>query len=150
MSYRLGDTIHAAFRKTDATGAAADADALPTGAVLQNGVASATAVTIVDRGIGLYDAHFDATVVEGFAAGDAISISIDATIGGIATGGVISDCVLASALEEVVTALLSGWTICDSAVGTIEVYDGDPAGTGVLLLTLTHTTVGGVTTREPT
>lgn len=82
MSYKPGDSVAVEFTTSDTSGAAANADALPTGIVNRNGADDGLVnATVTDLDTGRYKAVFALPV--GYAAGDSVSLSITATIGGI-------------------------------------------------------------------
>lgn len=86
MSVTIGDLVTRVFTTTNpATGAAADADALPTGALWVDGVGNAATVTIADAaGTGRYT--FSVTM-PALAVGARVQVVVDATIGGVACAG---------------------------------------------------------------
>jgi hypothetical protein len=88
MTIAAGETIYYEFT----THALADqslvnADSLPTGTLVKNGVDTAVAVTITNKATGIYKAQF--TIPATYAAGDEVGLRIAATIGGVATGAVV-------------------------------------------------------------
>lgn len=64
-----------------ASGAAADADSTPTGAIYVNGTVDAASVTVTNITTGLYKA---AVTLPSLSAGDIVSLKIAATVGGVA------------------------------------------------------------------
>ena len=88
MSVMTGDVVAQVFTTTNpSTGAAADADNLPTGALWVDSVANAAVVTIADAaGTGRYT--FSVTMPT-LAVGVRVQIIVDATIGGVACAGVV-------------------------------------------------------------
>lgn len=88
MSVQTGDLVKAIFTTTNpATGAAADADSLPTGVLWVDGVADAATVTIADAtGTGSYT--FSVTMPT-LTTGQRVQVRVDATIGGVACAGVV-------------------------------------------------------------
>lgn len=64
-----------------ATGAAADADSTPTGAIYVNGTVDAASVTVTNITTGLYKA---AVTLPSLSAGDIVSLKVAATVGGVA------------------------------------------------------------------
>ena len=82
--YFPGDAVKHSFVTSGASGAAVNADSLPTGAVYRNGVLDgAVTVTITNTTTGLYLAAY--TVPTTYAYGDVVECVISATIGGVAT-----------------------------------------------------------------
>jgi hypothetical protein len=89
INFEAGQVLRGTFTTRDRTGAAVDADSLPTGAqVLANGSALTPTtdytVTVTDIGSGRYG--YEVTWVTSRSARDLISVDIAATIGGTATG----------------------------------------------------------------
>ena len=68
------------------TGAATNADSLPTGTLYVNGTADAATVTVTNITTGRYKA---AVTLPALAAGDSVDIWIAATVGGVAGGNVV-------------------------------------------------------------
>jgi hypothetical protein len=88
MTIAAGETIYEEFTTHNAsTQALADADSLPTGTLVKNGVDTAVTVTITNKATGIYDAQF--TIPGTYVAGDEVALRIAATIGGVATGKVV-------------------------------------------------------------
>jgi hypothetical protein len=75
-----GQTIVRTFTVEGATGAAANADALPTGTLYLNGAADAAVVTVTNLATGVY--KFSVTV-PALAVGDAVEVVVAATAGGV-------------------------------------------------------------------
>ncbi|MFA5135541.1 MAG: hypothetical protein WC505_07195 [Patescibacteria group bacterium] len=96
MSYRqLGATVRDLFcTYTLATGALVNADALPTGTVYKNGVSNALAVTVTNKGTGVYEFAYTPTTVDGFASGDVVYCKALATVGAVASGGALPSYVM--------------------------------------------------------
>jgi hypothetical protein len=81
MTIAAGETIYYEFT----THALADqslvnADSLPTGTLVKNGVDTAVAVTITNKATGIYKAQF--TIPGTYVAGDEVGLRIEALIGG--------------------------------------------------------------------
>lgn len=87
MAVRPGDVVTARFVTTSpTTGAAADADSLPTGILVRNGTNTAETVTITDAtGTGRYNAAF--TVPASWSAGDDLTLDVTATVASVTLGG---------------------------------------------------------------
>ena len=107
MSVATGDLVTMVFTTTNpATGAAADADSLPTGALWVDGVANAATVTIADAtGTGRYT--FEVTMPT-LTAGQRVQMVVDATIGGVACAGVVWEDQAAPAVSLVNDAITAG------------------------------------------
>lgn len=84
MRVSLGDTIHPRFFTHNASGAAADADALPTVNVKEDGGAAfTTGVTVTDDGVGEYYATIVCTSGNGYEQGKWYEVAAIATTGGV-------------------------------------------------------------------
>lgn len=90
------------------TKALANADALPVGTVLRNGIADAVVVTITNTGSGNYRAAF--TVPEEYDPGDQVELYAAATVAGVAGGGIVWRAVVDSLVAEVAVATPVGGT----------------------------------------
>lgn len=117
------------------TGAAIDADSLPTGTLHVDGVDNAAAVTIANGGTGYYTA---AVTLPALTAGQIVGVRVTATVAGIAGQGIVwqdtaDTAVPSDVLAEVMMALriLRNKLITDPVAGTLTVYDD--AGTAALL-----------------
>src|SRR5690348_5446462 len=88
-NYSPGDAVYAEFcTQNPSTGAATNADSLPTGTVNQNGTDDGTVtVTVTNKATGRYIASF--TIPSGYSAGDVLNLSISATVNSIAGKNVI-------------------------------------------------------------
>lgn len=87
MSVKTGQSVTVLFTTTDPfSGGTLNADSLPTGALYLNGTANGATVTVTNVTTGLYNA---AVTMPTLAAGDRVSLSIAATVSGIAGKGVI-------------------------------------------------------------
>jgi hypothetical protein len=79
-----GDAYATSFTTSASTGAAANADSLPTVAILRNGaIDGAVTVTVTNIATGLYKAA--ATIPSSYADGDVVECVATATMGGIVT-----------------------------------------------------------------
>ena len=82
------DSYYATFPTQNSSGAATDADSLPTATARQNGVTDgAFALTVANLSTGLY--KITGTVPAGYAAGDSVQVEVSATIGGTAAKAVV-------------------------------------------------------------
>jgi len=80
----LGDSVFLHFGTSSVTtGAATDADSLPTVSVVEDGVALAYAPSVTNITTGLYMVQIAATAGNGFEAGRRYSVYVTATVGGI-------------------------------------------------------------------
>lgn len=89
MSYKPSDAVTVQFctQRFD-TGAATNADSLPTGTVTKNGTDDGTVtVTVTNLATGRYKAAF--TVPSGYAAGDVVELTIAATVNSVAGKGLV-------------------------------------------------------------
>jgi hypothetical protein len=85
------------------TGAATNADSLPTGAIYINGTVNAAAVTITNIDAGRYKA---AVTLPALSAGDVVDLSISATVGAVAGKGVVWSAVgITKRVSELVDAV---------------------------------------------
>ncbi|MDB5353605.1 MAG: hypothetical protein JWN24_58 [Phycisphaerales bacterium] len=82
MTYRPGDTLYLSFVTQDLTGAATNADSLPTAVLRRNGANTAVTVTVVNNAAGDYTAS--ALVPLTFSGGDDLEVVVSATIAGVA------------------------------------------------------------------
>jgi len=71
------------------TGAAQDADSLPTGVVYKDGVADALTVTISNVSTGLYKGNYTPTSGAGFNPGNDVSCVVTAIVGGVTGKAVV-------------------------------------------------------------
>jgi hypothetical protein len=82
MSIRSGQSIVVEFTtRAFATGVGVNADSLPTGTLIVNGVDNAAVVTVTNTATGRYKAS---VTLPTLAVGDIVELSIAATVGGIA------------------------------------------------------------------
>lgn len=80
--YKPGNAFTAGFTVSSSTGAATDADSLPTGTLYRNGAADTdVTVTITHQTTGVY--KLACTIPSGYNVGDGISVLIDASVSGI-------------------------------------------------------------------
>ena len=87
MSVKSGQAITVLFvTQNPTTGAATDADALPTGTLYVNGTADAAVVTETNITTGLYKA---ALTLPALSAGDVVALRIAATVAAVAGEGVV-------------------------------------------------------------
>ena len=87
---KVGSTIVIEFTTSDPiTGAATDADSLPTGVVTRNGVDNAAIVTIANKATGEYTATFTLDVGNSFADQDVVALVITATISTVVSKAVV-------------------------------------------------------------
>jgi hypothetical protein len=83
---RPGDTYRDSFAVQSSTGAAANADSLPTAAAYKNGTADgAVTVTVANATTGAYVLSF--AVPGGYAAGDVVQALVTAVVGGVTVVG---------------------------------------------------------------
>jgi len=87
MSVKSGQSVTVDFTTADpTTGAAADADALPTATLVVNGTDNAATVTVTNKATGVYKA---AVTLPALSAGDVVSIRVAATVATVAGVGVV-------------------------------------------------------------
>lgn len=87
MSVRSGQSITVEFVTSSfSTGAATNADSLPSGILVVNGVDNAASVTVANIDAGRYSA---AVTLPTLAIGDVVELSIAATVGGVAGKGIV-------------------------------------------------------------
>lgn len=84
---KTASSIADVFSVVSATGAAADADSLPTGTLYVDGVANAASVTVTNiAGTGLYSWS---VTMPALTAGQTAAVVIALTVGGVASHGVV-------------------------------------------------------------
>jgi hypothetical protein len=81
------DPVSVDFTINNSAGVAVDADSLPTGVLVRDGLDTAVVVTIVNKSTGVYNASF--TMPSNAVAGNVFQIRMDATVSGDLTKGVI-------------------------------------------------------------
>lgn len=87
MSVKTSDAITAEFITANpTTGAAADADSLPTGTLVLNGVDNAATVTVTNIDTGRYKA---AVTLPTIASGDTVQLAVAATVSSVAGKAII-------------------------------------------------------------
>ena len=87
MSAKTGQVVTPLFTTASpAVGSAMDADATPVGTLYLNGTANGAAVTVTNLAAGLYKA---AVTMPTLVAGDRVSLSVSATVGGVTGKGII-------------------------------------------------------------
>jgi hypothetical protein len=119
MSYLPGGAYNAQFctQRFD-TGAATNADSLPTATATRNGTDDVTfTLTVTNMDTGRY--KISGTIPAGYAKGDAVQVSVAATVNGVAGKAVIDSFVLDSKrvgdLNDIAaTAIVSGGAITTS------------------------------------
>lgn len=85
--HKTGETVTIDFTTASpTTGAAANADSLPTGSLVLNGTDNAATVTVTNKEVGVYKA---AVTLPTVTDGDELQLRIAATVGGVAGKGVI-------------------------------------------------------------
>lgn len=85
--HKTGETVTVQFCVSDPdTAGLVDADSLPTGTLVLNGVNNAATVTVTNLATGVYRA---AVTLPALTDGDELQLRIAATVGGVAGGGVV-------------------------------------------------------------
>lgn len=88
MLVKPSDVVSIQFTTQNATtGAAANADSLPTGVLVKNGDDTAETVTVSNIATGVYKASV--TIPSGYVAGDEVQLRIAATVAGVAGKAVV-------------------------------------------------------------
>lgn len=83
MSYKPGDTYIRVITTNSSTGAAVNADSLPTAQIVHNGAVDTTVTVLVTNlATGVYACSY--TIPLGYAAGDSVQLVVNATVGGVA------------------------------------------------------------------
>lgn len=100
MSVRSAQVITKSFTTQTSTGAATNADSLPTGTLVVNGTDNGASVTVTNKAAGDYKA---AVTLPTLAIGDAVEIRITATVGGVIGKAIIWGDVCDLALTNVGT-----------------------------------------------
>jgi hypothetical protein len=139
MYVKLGETIRGTFGTANfGTGAAQNADALPTCVVIDQGVPMGYAPTVTLQAVGLYEVAIVATAGNGFAAGRAYSSYVEAIVDGVTArvpvGGIASfnltvrntdDLPIASAIANaVLDELLTAHAVVGSVGDAIAIAAG--------------------------
>ncbi len=86
MSVRSGQSCTTTFATQSATGAAVNADSLPTASLIINGAVNGTAVTVTNQATGRYTAAFTLPTL---SIGDLCELFSNATISSVAGGNVV-------------------------------------------------------------
>jgi hypothetical protein len=86
MSVRSAQSVTRLFTTESSTGAATNADSLPTGTLYVNGTADAATVTVTNVTTGVYKA---AVTLPTLAIGDEVELVASATIGGVAAKALV-------------------------------------------------------------
>lgn len=122
-----GGAYYGEFTTADATGAATDATGTPVATANHNGTDDATfTLTVAKIDAGRY--KVTGTVPAGYAVGDQFSVSIAATVGGVAAKAVVDDA-----------------TVIWDAAGNTAAYLADVAhGGSSAVLTLDHAVINSV------
>jgi hypothetical protein len=85
--HKTGETVAVQFCVSDpATGGLVNADALPTGSLILNGVANAATVTVANVSTGVYSASVTLPTI---TDGDKLQLRIAATVATVAGGGIV-------------------------------------------------------------
>lgn len=126
MSLLSGQTITKVFTTRNfSTGAAANADSLPTGTLYINGTANAATVTVTNITTGVYKA---AVTLPALSPGDVVELAISATVSAVADNAVVyTDSCDASAIVHSGTAQAGGSqtiTLASTASATNNIYGG--------------------------
>jgi len=159
MSITSEQALTVLFATSDpATGAAADADATPTGTLYVNGTADDAVVTVTKITTGLYKA---ALTLPELDPGDVASLRIAATVSEVAAGAVVWQDTAQTPIDAALTGigsvddkaalavkLLRNKVTTDAASGEMTVYDDD--GTTVLFTADIYEDVAGTTPYEGT
>ncbi|MCC6580072.1 MAG: hypothetical protein IT440_06485 [Phycisphaeraceae bacterium] len=127
MPYRPGDTLTTQFTtQRGDTGAASDADELPTAAVSRNGVDdSGVTPTVTNLATGRY--RVQATIPETYQPGDVVQIVVSATVAGVTGVAVVDSFVI-------------------DAKRLADLHDFDPASQSVVVSDLTTAAMGSLFT----
>lgn len=111
MLVKPSDTVSIQFTAQNATtGAAANADSLPTGVLVKNGDDTAETVTVTNIATGVYKASV--TIPSGYVAGDEVQLRIAATVSSVAGKAVVwsaeVDTARASDVDDVILDAANG------------------------------------------
>ena len=120
MSVKSGQAVTVLFTtQTPSTGAATDADSLPTGLLYVNGTVNGAAVTITNIATGVYKA---AVALPSLTAGDMVSLRISATValvpGEDCVWQDVSDTKIVSDLQDLTAAQVNAQ--CDTALSDYD------------------------------
>lgn len=153
MNIVLEATYTPGFTTLAASGAAADADSLPTCAVYEDTTSTAIVTpTVVNLATGVYVVAIPCTAVNGFEAGKTYNVVISATIGGVAAKAKVAQFVcVVNGLDAIAAAVWDEARSGHTTTGTFGSYvlaktDGDaaiaPASTALSTATWTGTRAG--------
>lgn len=124
MNPKLEETIYLDFITSSGTGAAADADSLPTAEVFEDATDTTVyALTVVKRTskTGDYRVAIACTAANGFEAGKSYNVIASATVGGVAAKAVVGRFqVRAKSPDDGVTVATGGITSASFAAGAID------------------------------
>lgn len=127
QNYKPGDVVWTEFiTSVFSTGAAANADSLPTGTVQRNGTDDgAVTVTVTNVDTGRYKATF--TIPATYVPGDVLALSVAATVSSVAGKGVVWQSRVGPGLIRAATAgggAAGSITLDGSASATTDFYKG--------------------------
>lgn len=119
---KLGETLRILVDTAGATGAAVNADSLPTAAVYDQGTIMGYAPTVTNKATGLYEVAIVCSAGNGFAVGHEYSAAAIAIVGGI-TGraGIAAFRVAARGIDDLSFPSVSGRQIVIDASGQVTV-----------------------------
>ncbi len=150
MYVKLGETIRGTFGTANfGTGAAQNADALPTCVVIDQGVPMGYAPTVTLQAVGLYEVAIVATAGNGFAAGRQYSSYVEAIVGGVTArvpvGGIASFNLTTRGPDDLAFPAVSGRSLAVSVAGAVDVANITAIVAAVLDELLTaHAVTGSV------
>ena len=106
MSIKSGQAVTVDFTtQNPSSGAASDADSLPTGTLVVNGTDNGATVTVTNKATGVYKA---AVTLPSLSAGDVVQIRVAATVSSVAGVGIVwqdvADTKLVSDLNDAASA----------------------------------------------
>jgi len=139
MTTLLGETVTVDFTtQNPTTGALTDADALPTGVLVRNGVDTAEVVTVANKATGIYNASV--TVPADYAAGDEVQIRIAATVASVAGGAVIWSDTLDTARPGTISTTIGAAGAGLTALGDTRLANLDATISGIAAAVWTYGT----------
>jgi hypothetical protein len=135
MTTIAGDVVSLIFTTNNpSTGALANSSVGPAGTIYQNGVATATVVTVSNVTTGVYKAVFTLSTTI-YTAGDEVQLYVTATVGGVAGGSAVWTTTLDSPAAIITTASVAGvggFTLWDATLDLaqilMQVYQGTATG----------------------
>src|SRR5574343_162296 len=133
----IGETLVRTFGTEDSTGAAVNADSLPTGLLRRNGVTVGSAVvTVTNRATGAYSASVLMDAAHGWVVGDSWALECACAVGGVSLRRPIAQGRVDGDAFARIGADGAGLTVLGTATDQAEILsrlpDATPGGAGGL------------------